>query len=276
MEWQKLLDHTIMQILLIMLVTALLQIVIRNVISRIVRRSVRPQRYETKQDERKREDTLINVFRTTAATALWLMALFSILSRLNINLASLATGAGLISVVIGLGAQNTIRDILAGIFILLEHQYRVGDTVTLKGGMTGIHGATGTVEEISLRITKLRDIDGTLNIVRNGEAAVITNHSFKFSNAVIDLKVHLETDIDELAAIMNKVGAKMASEEAFEKDILEPIVFLRVDSFTDAYADVRALGKVRPGTQLLIAGEYRKRLIKALRVSKLDIFEPSK
>ena len=265
------LHNAFVRIILIILGTMVLQVISRVMVAHIIRHSVQTHRYETKQDERKREDTLINVVRTSVAAALWFIAVFAILAQLNINLASLATGAGLISVVIGLGAQNTIRDILAGIFILIEHQYRVGDTVTLSGGTTGINGTTGVVEEISLRITKLRNIDGTLNIVRNGEASIITNHSFKYSNALVDIKVHYTTDIDKLEQVMNSVGADMTKDENIQKDIMEPITFLRIDNFTDDFANVRALGKVRPGTQYKIAGEYRRRLLPALQKAKITL-----
>lgn len=271
MDWNVFLQNTFTQILLIILGTIVLQMISRKIISRVVRRAVRPNRYETRLDERKREDTLINIFKTTVAAGLWISAVFSILLLLGINLASLATGAGLISVVIGLGAQTTIRDILAGIFILAENQYRVGDRISLNGGLTGVQGASGVVEEISLRITKLRGDDGTLAIVRNGEAAVITNRSFKYSNVIVDLAVELDTDVDKLELVINKVGEAMASEEQFEKSVLDPISFLRIDNFTDTVMIVKAVGKVKPGQQLELAGEYRRRLLPALKTAKIKL-----
>ena len=274
MDWNLFLQNKVTQILIIILVTIILQMVSRKIISRIVRRVVRPNRYETRLDERKREDTLINVFKTTVAAGLWLIAIFTILMQLNINLASLATGAGLISVVIGLGAQTTIRDILAGIFILVENQYRVGDRVTLSGGLTGVNGASGVVEEISLRITKLRNDDGTLNIVRNGEASIITNRSFKYSNVIVDLAVELDTDIDKLETVINKVGEAMAAEEQFEKQIIDPVTFLRIDNFTETSMIVKAVGKVKPGMQLDLAGQYRRRLLPALKQAKITLHKP--
>jgi moderate conductance mechanosensitive channel len=271
MDWDSFFHTTLVQILSIILGTVVLQVVSRKIITRVVRRAVRSNRYETRLDERKREDTLINIFRTSVAAILWIIAGFSILLMVGINLASLATGAGLISVVIGLGAQTTIRDILAGIFILFENQYRVGDRISLNGGMTGANGASGVVEEISLRITKLRGDDGTLSIVRNGEAAVITNRSFKYSNVIVDLAIGLDADIDKLEKVINDVGQTMASEEQFEKAILNPIAFQRIDAFTDKTMAIRAVGKVRPGQQLELAGEYRRRLLPALKQAKIKL-----
>lgn len=271
MDWNAFFHTKFVQILLIILGTLVLQMVSRKIITRVVRRAVRSNRFETRLDERKREDTLINIFRTSVAALLWIIAVFSIFLLLGINIASLATGAGLISVVIGLGAQNTIRDILAGMFILFENQYRVGDRISLSGGMTGANGAGGIVEEISLRITKLRGDDGTLTIVRNGEAAIITNRSFKYSNIIIDLAVALDTDIDKLESTINTVGQEMADEEQFAKTVIDPVSFLRIDGFGDTTMTVKAVGKVKPGQQIELAGEYRRRLLPALKRAKIQL-----
>jgi small conductance mechanosensitive channel len=264
-------DNVLTEILFIILVTMVAQIVSRLIIERVIRRAVRQHKFESKLDERKREDTLINIIQATVAALLWLVAVATTLMVVNINIASLATGAGFISVIIGLGAQNTIKDILAGVFILAENQYRVGDVVTLSGGPVGATGATGVVEEITLRVTKLRNLDGTLNIVRNGDSSIITNRTFKFSSVVLDITIALDSDIDKVEKVMNQVGKDMVENEEWAKAIIEPIQFMRIESFTDTQAVVKAIGKVKPASQWEVAGEYRRRILKAFKANSIQL-----
>jgi small-conductance mechanosensitive channel len=202
----------------------------------------------------------------------------TILRVLEFDLASIATGAGFLGIVVGLGAQATIRDYLAGMFILLENQYRVGDIVTLSGGTTGVGtsgaGTSGVVEEITLRITKLRDLDGTLNIIRNGEASVVTNRTFDYSSVVLDVGVAYDTDIDTAERVMNQVGEEMLEDKILHEEINEPIKFLRVDRFADSAVILKAVGQVKPASQWTVAGEYRRRLLKAFAKEKIEITLP--
>lgn len=260
MTTDQFLTSTFTKILLVFLIALFFQAISHNFIERLVRRVLRSYQYETKLDQTKREDTVVRIFRTTFTFALWLAVGLTVLTILGINIVALLTGAGLIGVVIGLGAQNTIKDYLAGIYILTENQYRVGDIVTLSGGSTSAIGSSGVVEEITLRITKLRDLDGTLSIIRNGEASIVTNRTFKYSNVVVDLTVAYETDIDTVEQLINKTGIAMIAEDKWKSVIIEPIKFLRVDSFTEAGVVVKTIGKVRPAAQWDVAGEFRRQI----------------
>lgn len=241
------------------------------IINRIVKKGVRFHDHASTLEERKREDTISTVFKTLTGVVIWIIALGVIASLFDINLAAVAASLGLFGVVIGLGAQTTIRDYVAGIYILLENQYRVGDIVTLSGGTTGALGTSGVVEEISLRITKLRDLDGTLNIVRNGEASIVTNRTFQYSSVVIDINVAFGTDIDLVEKVLNKTGIDMLEDEAMKKIISEPVKFLRVDKFTDSAIVVKAIGVVQPAEQWTVAGEYRRRILKAFAKENIII-----
>lgn len=265
---------SLLKALIVIAITVGLQMIISRFINVFVRRLVRPERHETLEDEKKREDTIAAIARTGVLILLWIISVLVVLDTLGVNLAALATGAGVFGVIIGLGAQNTIKDILAGLFILVEHQYRVGDIVTLSGGTTGAMGTSGVVEEISLRITKLRDLDGTLNVVRNGEASIITNRTLRYSGIVIDVVVEFNTDVDKVEKIMNDIGLQMAGEEAFKGHTNQPIQFLRVDNFTASGATMRAVGQVAPATQWDIAGEYRRRLLKAFNQQGIVVALP--
>ncbi|HVS59036.1 MAG TPA: mechanosensitive ion channel family protein [Candidatus Saccharimonadales bacterium] len=268
-------DNAWVRVALTIAVVIIVQMASRRTIEVIVRRAIRSNRYETQSEERKREDTLINIFRTAVAAALWIIGILVILSDLSVNVAALATGAGLVGVLVGFGAQNTIRDYLAGIFVILENQYRVGDIVSLSGGTTGA-GVAGVVEEISIRITRLRDLDGNLHVVRNGEPGVITNLSIKFANVNVDVGVGYDTDIDKAEAVINKVGMEQAGEDKWKHDIIEPIQFLRLDQFADSSIILKSLGKVKPARQWDIAGDFRRRIKRAFDEAGIDIPLPQR
>lgn len=262
------LDHTAVQIGATIVVVIILQMITRATIDRIVKRAVRGHKYATKVDEEKREHTLINIFHTAIAVALWTIAIVVILGQLNINLAALMTGAGVVGIVFGFGAQNAIKDFLAGIFIIAENQYRVGDIVTLN-----ISGGTvsGVVEDITVRITRLRDLDGNMHIVQNGAAIAVTNLSFQYANVNVDVKVAYDSDIDKVEKVMNEIGTALAKDEKWAKHFVEPIQYLRVDGFEDSGVRIKALGTVEPAMQWDIAGEFRRRLLEAFEKNHITI-----
>lgn len=267
-------NNIFFQIAIILFVAMLLHYLSDIIVAYIMRLFISRQKKLNKIDAKKREDTLVSIFSTVVKLLVWLVAFMAILSAFNFNIASIATGAGIIGIVVGLGAQTTIRDYLAGVFIILENQYRVGDVITLSGGTTGMIGTSGEVEEITLRITKLRGLDGTLNVVRNGEASIITNRTFKYANIVIDVGVDYGSDIDVVEKIMDEIGKGMLKEEKLAGDIFEPILFLHIDDFSSSSIIVRAMGKVKPAKQWDIAGEYRRRLLKAFNKEGVEIALP--
>jgi len=267
----SLLDNRLVQTALILLGALLVKRVSNMITDRIVRRAVKSHYHSTELEERKREDTISSVFGTLTGIIIWVVAIGAISSVFDINFTAIAASLGFLGVVIGLGAQTTIRDYVAGVFILIENQYRVGDIVTLSGGTTGQLGTSGVVEDITLRITKLRDLDGTLNIVRNGEASIITNRTYQYSSVVIDINVAYDSDIDKVESVMNRVGKEMLDDQTFAALISQPIEFLRVDTFGESGVVVKALGTVQPAEQWTIAGEYRRRILKAFKKEGIEI-----
>ncbi len=260
MVFNDLVDSRSVQVVLTLLVLAFVNVVGRMIIERLIRRVVRSDSYESQIDERKRENTIITVFNTTLTLLLVIIALCVVLAIMHVNIAALITGAGVFGVVFGLGAQSTIKNYLAGIYILSENQYRVGDVITLSGGSVGQPGVSGVVEEITLRVTKLRDQDGTLNIIANGDAAVITNRTFNYSNVIIDLTVQYDSDLDVVEKVINDNGKRMQQEEKWKALVVEPMQFLRIEDFTQAGVLIRVSGKVTPGAQWDVGGDFRRRL----------------
>lgn len=251
--------HSIMQVLLIIALAVLAQKITGTIILRLVSRVMHSERFTGHGDHVKRQDTLVAVFRTASNIVIWTIALIFVLVALDVDIAALLTGAGLIGIVVGFGAQNTIRDIIAGVFVIIEGQYRVGDIVTLHASGKDI---SGVVEDFSLRVTKLRDLDGNLHIVENGATSEVTNRSFKFANVNVDVGISYDSDIDKVEEIINKLGDKIAEEEEWKPHVFEPIHFLRVDEFEDSSIRIKALGKVEAAKQWAIAGEFRRRLKK--------------
>lgn len=263
-----LLDNQYSKIAFVIIGVLVVQWIIRQSIGRVIRRVVKGHKYSSKVDEKKREQTLINLLSTASAVLLWTIAVIAILSILEVNIAALMTGAGLIGIVVGFGAQSSIKDFLAGVFIIAEDQYRVGDIVTLYADGNLI---SGVVEDITIRITRLRDLDGNMYIVPNGSTNIVNNRTFEYANVNVDIGVAYESDVDTVERVINEVGKQLAEDEAWKEDIFEPIQFLRVDGFEDSAVRIKALGKVRPAKQWDIAGEFRRRTKKAFEKNGIVI-----
>lgn len=265
---QTVFDNVVVKVIVIILAIVVAQLVAKTVIALTVPHLVRDKRYKNKEDEKKREDTLKGIFGTAAGFILWTVGILLILSQLNVNIAALATGAGLIGIVIGFGAQKMIQDFLAGIFITIEHQYRIGDWVKLDAGGPAVEG---TVEDFTLRITRLRDFDGNLHIITNGAAIAATNYTVNYGNINVNVRVSYDADIDKVEKVINQVGKEMAESEDWKEDFKAPIAFLRINDFDDSSVSVKAFGSVKAGQQWAIAGDFRRRLKKAFEKNGIII-----
>ncbi len=266
------LNNPIIRVMLILLFLLTVQLVLRSSTDRIVERVVRTHRYANKNEQRQREDTLKKVFRTTSAILLWIVGIALVLFQLVDNLGALLTGAGLFSVVAGLSAQSLIKDYLAGFFIIMENQYRIDDIITLA---TPTATVSGVVEDISIRMTRLRDLDGNLHIVSNGTIGVITNQSYQFSSVNVDIKVSYITDIDLVEKLINEAGLATAADKKHKENIIEVVQFLRVDDLGESSVTVKAYGKVRPGSQWEVSGDFRRRLKKSFNKHHIPIPYPT-
>jgi small-conductance mechanosensitive channel len=176
-------------------------------IERVIRKVVKPDFYATAEAEKKREDTLIRVFSRTFAIILYLMAGMMVLSEFGVNIGPLIAGAGVAGVAIGFGAQYLIRDLITGLFIIMENQYRVGDVICLDG-------TCGQVEDINLRMTVLRDADGTVHCIPNGEIKKTSNMSKDFSRVNLDVGIGYDADIEKVTEVVNRTGAELAGDPA--------------------------------------------------------------
>lgn len=257
------------QSVLLVVCLVLARYLAKKFLAAFIHSAVRAHKHETAEAEQKREDTLIHILATSLTVLLWIVGIMGILVILDVNVAGLVTGAGVVGLVVGLGGQNAMKDYIAGFFILLENQYRVGDIVTL-GDVSGV------VERITLRLTQLRDLDGVLHSVPNGSITVVSNLTFDWSNVHMNIGVSYDTDIEKLRRVINETGQDLAQDEAWRPYVLEPIAFLRVDGFGDSAVTIKALGKVAPGKQWEIAGEFRSRLKKAFDKHHIEIPFPQR
>ncbi len=256
-------------IVTILLVTWFISHFIRLIVSRSVRRAIPRGSFVLESEEKKREDTLIEIISGFISILIWVGAFLYILSTFGIPIAPLLTGAGILGVAVGFGSQSLVKDVINGLFIIAENQFRIGDVITV-----GTY--SGTVEGMTLRVTKLRHINGTIHYIPNGEIKVASNESKDFSMVDLKINVGYDTKIDHLEEVINAVGQGLASDPDFSDSIIEAPEFLRIDDFTDYAITARILSKVYPKEQYRIAGELRKRLKKAFEAHSIEIPYPTR
>jgi len=256
------------QLLVVVLVALVAHVLAQHVIAQSIRRLVTRGRHSAEAEE-KREETLIQVAQGAFAIIIWLIALLMVLSELGVAIGPLLAAAGVVGIAVGFGGQYLIRDLFTGFFIIVENQYRVGDTVCFDT-------TCGSVESISLRMTTLRDLDGTLHHVPHGEIRTVSNLSKFFSRINLDIGVAYDSDLEKVIAILNTVGTSLAEDVDWKEDIVKAPQFLRVDDFADSAIMLKIVGDTKPGKQWAVAGELRKRIKIAFDVAKIEIPFPQR
>lgn len=256
-------DHGI-KILIIIVVTFIITKISRTVIDKVVRRIVVREPNGSAKAEQKREDTLINIFSGTVKVIAYLAAVLMIISEFGIDIAPLIAGAGIVGVAVGFGGQYLVRDLITGVFLMLENQYRVGDIVDIAG-------KGGVVEDITLRVTVLRDLDGVIHHIPHGEVTTVSNKSKGFSQVNVNIGVAYEADIQKVQDVINRVGEELFNDENFKDKMREAPYFLRVDDLGDSAVVVKIIGKVEAGEQWGIAGEIRRRVKLAFDAEGIEI-----
>jgi len=201
----------------------------------------------------KRATTLTSVLNTSAAIVVIVIVATIILSEIGVDIGPLLASAGIAGIAIGFGAQNLIKDFLNGLFIMLEDQFNVGDVI--KVGETG-----GLVEELTLRRTVLRDLEGVVHIIPNGAINEVSNYTRDYARVKLDVPVAYGENLDRVIEVINRVGNEMAKDEYFKSLIKTPPQVLRVENFGDSSVDIRVLGDTRAMKQWEVTGELRKRL----------------
>jgi small-conductance mechanosensitive channel len=212
-----------------------------------------------RERRRQRAETVGTLLRSATTFLVFGIALVTILGELGINLTPILASASIVGVAVGFGAQNLVRDFLTGIFMILEDQYGVGDVIDV-GPPTASNPVSGTVEAVSLRITRLRDVNGVVWHVRNGEILRVGNMSLGWARAVVDVPVTPGTSIDEARRVLLAAAMQVHDDERFAEDILEDPEVWGVETFTKDALNVRVVARTAPMRQWAVARELRERI----------------
>lgn len=213
---------------------------------------------------RKRVATLVGLIRTLALVLVWGVVLVIALGQIGLDVTPILAGAGIVGLAVGFGAQNIVRDLISGFFMVLEDQVGVGDVAIVNG--TG-----GLVEAITFRTIVLRDLAGVVHVFPNGTINTLSNMTKGWSGYVIDMGVAYKEDTDHVADIMRQVAEEMRQDSEWGYRILEPIEIFGVDDFADSAVVIKARLKTHPIQQWNVGREYRRRLKKAFDAEGIEI-----
>lgn len=204
-------------------------------------------------EAQKRMRTLSNILNKVAFVTVSVVAIMMVLREIGMDITPLITGAGIIGLAIGFGAQNLVKDVISGFFIIMENQIRVGDVAVVNG--TG-----GLVEEINLRTIVLRDLEGTVHIFPNGTINTLSNKTRGWSQYVIDVGVAYKENVDEVMRVLKEIGDELFKDEKFRPMILEPLEVLGVDNFGESSVTIKCIIKTQPLKQWDVGRELRRRI----------------
>ncbi|MBK8517990.1 MAG: mechanosensitive ion channel family protein [Saprospiraceae bacterium] len=245
-------DHGV-KVLFIILGAYVFQFVIGKFVEKAIRLAIVADEYTYEEGEKKREDTLINIINSSLKIAIFFITIMMILQEIGILIGPILAGAGIVGLAFGFGGQYLIRDVISGLFIILESQYRIGDVI--KFDTVG-----GTVENITLRMTTLRDLDGTVHHVPHGEIKKVSNLSKNFGRINLNVGISYSSDIDHVITVINRVGLELAEDPYWAEAINKPPQFLRVDDLGDSAVVVKITGETKPHRKWEVTGELRKRI----------------
>jgi len=262
------------RILLIVLLAMLARFLLHRMINRLIRRTadggvptvLKPLRERIPtglapfaERRRQRAEAIGSVLRSTVSLTIFAIASLMILAELGVDLAPLLASAGIVGIALGFGAQSLVKDLLAGLFMLLEDQYGVGDTVDLGE-------ATGVVEAVGLRITTIRDFRGVLWYIRNGEIIRVGNKSQGWAVVLVDIPIGF-AGVEEATTVLRSAAQTLADDPDHDEDFIDPPQVLGVEQITVDGAVIRAIAKTPADAQFRVGRELRRRLSEALETS---------
>jgi len=218
-----------------------------------------------RSEHAKRAKTLSSVVIQATAIFIAVIALFMILSEVGVDITPLLAGAGVAGIAIGFAAQNFIRDLIGGFLIIFENQFDVGDVIKVADVLGG-------VEEVNLRRTQLRDLDGILHIIPNGEIRVASNYTMMWSRAHLNIGVAYKEDLDRVMAVIRRVWEETASDPVWGPQIIAKTPWiLRVNEFGDSGIEIKVVGDTKPMVQWEVMGELRRRIKRVFDEQGIEI-----
>ena len=232
-----------------------------------IEREIAASRSPDALERSKRLRTLGNLVHNVVGVLVGGTAALMILRELRIDVVPILTGAGIVGLAVGFGAQTLVKDVISGFFMILENQVRVGDVAVING--TG-----GLVEAITLRTIVLRDLEGTVHVFPNGSINTLANRSKDYSYAVLDVSVAYKEDTDKVSDVLRAVGDDVRSDAAFAPVILEPLEVLGVDSLGESGVVIKTRVKTLPLKQWEVARELRRRIKRRFDAEGIEIPYP--
>jgi len=233
-------------------------------IEKTVRKLVPPESFLTPEAEQKRENTLIRVISGFLGLLIWIIAILMVLQEFGLAIGPFLATLGILGVAVGFGGQYLIKDIIVGLFIIIENQYRIGDVVCFDK-------ICGSVEDISLRVTILRDLDGTVHHIPHGEIKTTSNLSKGFARVNLNIGIAYNSDLEKVIEIINKIGTELTEDTKWKNSIIKTPQFLRVDDFADSAIIIKILGETKPLKQWEVTAELRKRIKISFDKEKIEI-----
>jgi small conductance mechanosensitive channel len=254
-----------LRIVLILFMSWVVTRIARRVIPRVLSSVMIGQASASDHDEvMKRSETLSSVFVGAAVSLIYVSALFMVLTEIGVPIGPVLGGFGIAGIAVGFGAQYLVRDLIAGVFILAENQYRTGDVVTLSG-------ISGLVESINLRRTVVRDLDGQVHVIPNGEITVASNKTKYWSRVNLDVGVAYKEDVDRVIKVLNEIGDEIAADPYYGLMLITPPQVLRLNALDDSAVTFKMLGDCKPMKQWEIMGEMRRRIKIRLDAEGIEI-----
>ncbi len=264
-RWSETLWTSGARVLVIVAAIYIAMRIFQRVLEPAIRTTITRQMKDDPESEiEQRIDTLTQVIYRTVWFVAVVAGLITILPEFGINASALLAGAGLLGLAVGFGAQSLVKDVISGLFILVENQYGKGDVVSIAG-------VGGVVEDVNLRRTLLRDLDGTQHSVPNGEISVASNRTQVWSRTNIVVGVSYGDDLEQVFAVINRVGEEMAGDPAWSEAIISAPKVLGIDGFGVSSVDIRVLGDTLPGRQWDVTRELRLRLKTAFDAEGIEI-----
>jgi small-conductance mechanosensitive channel len=240
-------------------------LVTKRMVPRLVRRTI-VLRMKDKPESAvtKRSKTISYVITNTIGVVIGIIVLFTILGQVGVNIAPALASLGVVGLAISFGAQSLIKDVINGLFILIEDQYGIGDVVRV-GGIAGL------VEEVNLRRTVLRDLDGIVHYVPNSEISIASNLTKEYSRVNLNISVGYGEDLERVIDVVNRVCSQMSEEPEWKEKIIKTPQVLRVDALGDSGIEIKILGDTRPSMQWEVMGELRRRIKTAFDSEGIEI-----
>ncbi len=211
---------------------------------------------------KKRGITIAPLIKSSAKYVIWFFAIYIILKEIGLDVTPIVAGAGILGLAVGFGSQNLVKDIVSGFFIIFEDQYNVGDYITVEG-------IEGTVEEISVRITKIRDLAGTLHIIPNGAISKISNYSKDYSISRLEISVAYESDFDKVISVLGVITSKLCDD--WKADIIDRTKVLGIINLGSSDVIIRTQTRVALGKKVDFECELRKRILLGFREADIEI-----